>query len=101
MRCHGGGWQEGWRLAGSRCAAPPVARSQVECRGLRLRKRPDGCLFVRSFDLDDPLCPEVRRQLLIWASKTEPGEQRTELQESAAALACAEAPNATKGRPGR
>jgi hypothetical protein len=46
----------------------------------------------RAFDVDDPLCPEVRRQLLIWASKTEPGEQRIQLQESATALACAGAP---------
>lgn len=42
-----------------------------------------------SFDVDDPLCPEVKRQLLIWARKAEPGEQRSKLEGSAAALQCA------------
>lgn len=43
----------------------------------------------KSFDAHDPLCPEVRRQLLIWGSQAKPGEERTRL-ESAAALACIE-----------
>jgi len=42
-----------------------------------------------SIDARDPLCPEVRRQLLIWGSRAQPGEERTRL-ESAASLACIE-----------
>lgn len=44
----------------------------------------------KSFDAHDPLCPEVKRQLLIWGSQAEPGEERAQLEESAAALACAD-----------
>jgi hypothetical protein len=44
----------------------------------------------RSFDANDALCPEVKRQLLIWARRTELAGTRSRLEASAAGLVCSE-----------
>lgn len=74
-------------------SADPVLRAHAMRWNYGRGQLGDALALARSFEADDALCPEIRRQLELWARDTDLAEKRDSIDATASAMRCAGDPD--------